>query len=104
MVKWCPKIALILAIPLLIATVFLACAAPPVITDYKEIECDDCVFMAWTTDQETMCSIQYCYDGKCYWTGDSEWGKLHSIIMPDYYSLTIRAIDREGNETTKRVR
>jgi len=94
----------VLSVILLLALVLTSCAPAVAITDYKEVPCDDCVWMAWTTNVDTVCSIQYCYNGKCYWTGDSEWGKLHTIIMPSYYHLTIWATDKAGNRTSLEVK
>jgi hypothetical protein len=86
----------VLSIILLLVLILTSCALPVAITDYKEIQCDDTLFMAWTTNVDTHCTIEYCWEGKCYWTGNSEWGKLHTIIMPDYYTLTIHATDKNG--------
>jgi hypothetical protein len=93
-----------LSVILLLALTLTACVQPISITDYKEIQCDDALFMAWTTSVDTSCFIEYCYNGKCYWTGDSEWGKLHTIIMPDYYNLTIHATDKNGATASLEVK
>jgi hypothetical protein len=94
----------IVSLLILICTILPACSQPVAITDYKEIECDECLFMAWSTNVDTQGTIQYCYENKCYWTGDSEWGKLHTIIMPSYYHLTIWATDKAGNRTSLEVK
>jgi len=78
---------------------------PFVFTGYKEIDCGESVFMAWTTNYDSQCLVQYCYKNTCDWTPlDTEWDKLHTIIMPSYYSLTIRAIDADGETISLPVR
>ncbi len=104
MVKHLVTGLLVIGLLVAIGFLFLSCAPAVAITDYKEIECDGCLFMAWSTNIDTQGTIQYCYENKCYWTGDTEWGKLHTIIMPSYYHLTIWATDKAGNRTSLEVR
>ena len=93
-------------LPFLLVLVMLSCSQVLMVTEVKVAEyCEDMLFVSWTTSVDSKGLIELCDDIQCYCTTrEPEWGKLHSIVIPDVKKIKIITESRDGQVVHYRIK